>query len=596
MFRFLFSLGFLLTAKHAHSQELQTPFEIHGKNYSATYDECIEYYYHLEQQFKGIRVLEMGPTDAGLPLHLVLLNAKRNFNPEQWRKKKQVVLLINNGIHPGEPDGIDASMLLTRDILLQMEEGTFPEHVSLAIIPVYNIGGALNRSPYYRVDQNGPDEFGSRGNSQNLDLNRDFIKCDSKEAMTFATIFQYIQPNIFMDNHVSDGADYSYIMTLASTQPDKLGGVLGSYLRQHMEPELFQRMQSKGFPMQYYVNAWSDDAAKGWNQFFDSPRYSSGYAALFNCLSFVPETHMLKAYPQRVESTYALMQTMIDYCDTHHHELLELKQAADNQMLTQQRFPVSWILNENLVDTIPYSGYQYEEIKSEVSGLNVKIYNRNHPIERQIPFHNHYQTQVEVTAPAYYIIPQGWHQVLERLQQNNVVCERLEQDSLMQVQAYYIRNYTSSDKPYEGHHMNHDISIETREELVLFRKGDYIIPLQQRAKRFLIETLEPQGMDSYFAWNFFDPILNQKEGFTPYAFEQFAADYLKDHPELRLKLEEKKRIDSNFAADAHAQLEFVYRNSPYVEPHYQRYPVYRLAASMDTFKANGAAPKNKSDE
>ena len=46
-----------------------------------------------------------------------------------------------------------------------------------------------------------------------------------------------------------------------------------------------------------------------------------------------------------------------------------------------------------------------------------------------------------------------------------------------------------------------------------FRKGDWVIELNQPANRFLMETLEPQAEDSYFAWNFFDAILGQKEGF-----------------------------------------------------------------------------------
>ena len=60
-----------------------------------------------------------------------------------------------------------------------------------------------------------------------------------------------------------------------------------------------------------------------------------------------------------------------------------------------------------------------------------------------------------------------------------------------------------------------------------FQKGDWYIPMNQVANRFLIETLEPQAEDSYFAWNYFDAILGQKEGYSAYAFEDIAADYVK---------------------------------------------------------------------
>jgi hypothetical protein len=143
------------------------------------------------------------------------------------KKAGKRIILINNGIHPGEPDGIDASMLLARDIVTRKID--LPAHVVLAIIPVYNIGGALNRSAFYRVDQNGPEAFGSRGNSQNLDLNRDFIKNDSRESLSFVRLFRDIDPDVFIDNHVSNGADYQHVMTLLTTQYDKLGGVMGTY-------------------------------------------------------------------------------------------------------------------------------------------------------------------------------------------------------------------------------------------------------------------------------------------------------------------------------------------------------------------------------
>jgi hypothetical protein len=100
--------------------------------------------------------------------------------------------------------------------------------------------------------------------------------------------------------------------------------------------------------------------------------------------------------------------------------------------------------------------------------------------------------------------------------------------------------------------------------------------MNQSANRFLIETLEPQAEDSYFAWNYFDAILGQKEGFSGYAFEDIAADHLKTNSEMKLKLEQRKATDTAFANSARAQLNFVYQNSKWFEPDYLRYPVFRV--------------------
>ena len=93
---------------------------------------------------------------------------------------------------------------------------------------------------------------------QNLDLNSDFIKCDSKEARSFAEIFHLLDPDVFVDNHVSDGADYQHIMTLLTSQHNKLGGAMGEYMNKEFEPALYRLMKEKGYDLVPYVNSFGD--------------------------------------------------------------------------------------------------------------------------------------------------------------------------------------------------------------------------------------------------------------------------------------------------------------------------------------------------
>ncbi|MCB0551790.1 MAG: hypothetical protein KDD19_29765, partial [Phaeodactylibacter sp.] len=94
--------------------------------------------------------------------------------------------------------------------------------------------------------------------------------------------------------------------------------------------------------------------------------------------------------------------------------------------------------------------------------------------------------------------------------------------------------------------------------------------------RYIMETLEPKGADSFFAWNFFDGILMQKEYFDGYIFEETAAEMLRNDPVLQQALEQKRQEDEQFAQSARAQLDFIYKQSPYYEPAHKRYPVGRL--------------------
>ncbi len=521
-------------------------------------------------------MLTMGMTDAGYPLHIVVVANNGDHNFQNIRKQNKRIILVNNGIHPGEPDGIDASMLFARDVVANRYR--IPDNVVVVIIPVYNIGGCLNRGPNYRVDQNGPEEFGFRGNSQNLDLNRDFIKCDSKDARAFAAIFHLLDPDVFVDNHVSNGADYQHVMTLLTTQHNKLGGGMGDYLEKEFEPALYSLMKQKGFDLIPYVNSFGDKPENGWPEYWDSPRYASGYAALWHTFSFVPETHMLKPYDQRVKSTYALMKSFTEFTGKNSERIKQLRDMTKNAISTQAEFPLSWSLDRSKFKEVLYKGYESGQKPSEVSGLPRLYYDRNKPFEKTIKIFNYYAVKTVIQKPAAYIIPQGWWKVTDLLKLNKVNMTQLKKDSSIEVEVYKIEDYKTLPRQYEMHHLNTDVKVSSSIKKVSFRKGDWYIPLNQPANRFLIETLEPQSEDSYFAWNYFDAVLGQKEGYSAYAFEDIAAEHLKNNPELKAKLQQRIATDTAFAKNGRAQLNFVYQNSKWFVPAHMVYPVFRVVS------------------
>ena len=281
----------------------------------------------------------------------------------------------------------------------------------LAVIPLYNIGGALNRTPFSRVNQQGPNSYGFRGNAQNLDLNRDFTKSDSRNAHAFAEIFHWLNPDIQVDNHVSDGADYQHTMTLITTQWNKLGGELGKFVHDVFDPALYQSMEKKGWPMCPYVNFEEGNPEKGWTQFYDPPRFSSGYAALFNTISFMPETHMLKPFKDRVWSTYALMQVMIEQSSVHAKAIIEKRKQNFLDNIKQTEFALSWKPGNEQYDSILFKGYESAHKTSEVTGMPRLYYDHSKPFEKEVKYYDYFTPDKFVKAPKAYLIPQGWHAV-----------------------------------------------------------------------------------------------------------------------------------------------------------------------------------------
>ncbi len=575
---FLFAVALLLWVSPAHAVGTDTafitPFERSNGKQTATYLESFNFYKKLRDSFRTIALGDLGTTDIGYPLRYVSYSGDANFSKEDIKKESKVVLLINNDIHPGEPDGVDASMMLMRDAATGKIK--VPKNVVLVVIPMYNIGGALNRSSNSRANQNGPESYGFRGNARNLDLNRDFIKCDAAETIGLEELFTKISPDIFIDNHVSDGADYQHIMTLLTTQHDKLGGAAGDYMYNTFTPALYKAMKEKGYDMVPYVNDFDKTPETGWRDFFESPRFSSGYAALFGILAYVPETHMLKPFKDRVSATYALMQCFIQEASVHAKEIKAVREKDRASLVTKKEFPLDWKVDTTRCDSITFMGYEGAYKTSEVSGQPRLYYDHEKPFTRKIPFYDHFVPSKIVTAPKAYIIPKTWVSVISLLRTNGVNIRRFSRDTTLTVTAYRIDNYETVPHPYERHYLHKNVQVTPNKTAMRFTEGDYYINLNQPAKRYLIETLEPTAPDAFFAWNFFDGILQQKEGYSAYVFEDIAAELLKNDAALKAMLDDKRKSDPVFAADGAAQLDFVYKHSPYFEPSYLRYPVYRL--------------------
>jgi hypothetical protein len=550
-----------------------TPFEqSKDKNYTAAYAEVISYYQNLSRQQPQMRLFNYGSTDIGKPLTLVVLSKDKVFDPTLIKKQNKRVLLINNGIHPGEPEGIDASMMLVRDLL---KKNQLPKDVVLCFIALYNIDGSINRG-VSRINQNGPRAYGFRGNYRNLDLNRDFIKADSKNALAFAQILNTWQPEVLLDNHTSDGADYQYVMTLIETQKDKQNPVLTAYTDKTLTPDLYKGMEKSGYEMIPYGAGEQGLPDSGIVSFMETPRFSTGFAAQHNIISYMTETHMLKPFDKRVWATYAFMQNLIGICQRDAKLLGTMKKQVDTEVSQQKTFGLSWALDESKVDTITFKGYAAQYKTSEVSGLKRLYYDRDKPYSKTIKYYNTYKASATADKPVAYIIPQAWGKVIDLFKLNKVAMSRLAHDTTLALQMYYIGDYKTGAKPYEGHYLHSNVKLNPIDTKVRFYEGDYIVYVNQPINRYIVETLEPQGVDSFFAWNFFDSMLGQKEYFSDYVFEDVAATMLKNDPELRKKLDEAKAADPKLANSAGAQLNFVYRNSPYFEKTYLRYPIGRL--------------------
>jgi hypothetical protein len=576
---FLLSLIFLITSCNKKSKEnidFTTLFEKSEGTETSEYKDVIAYYKELSETYNEISLFAFGQTDSGEPLHLVVYSKEGIYNVDEINNSNKNRILINNGIHPGESDGIDASMMLLRDIVQNDSLKKKYENSIISVIPVYNVGGALNRNSHTRANQNGPLEYGFRGNARNYDLNRDFVKQDTKNAAAFATIFHTVNPDVFIDNHVSNGADYQYAITHLFTQHNKLGGSLGKFLQNEMRPQMEESLEEKNINITPYVNVWGTTPEAGFSQFFDSPRYSTGYTTMFNTLGLMVETHMLKPYKVRVEQTYELMVSAFDFTEQNAAKIKELRVAAKDEILAKKTYPIQFRVDRENYRTFNFKGFEAERIESKVTNGKRLFYDRSKPFEKEIKYYDEFIVTKEINIPNAYILEQGWHNIVSRLKNNNIEFIRLKNDTTINVEVNHIKDFKSRQSPYEGHYLHYGTTVNRSNKNITFKAGDLYIPTNQNGVRYLLEVLEAEATDSFFNWNFFDTILQQKEGYSAYVFEDIAEKYLNDNSELKEQFEDKMKTDETFAKSSRMQLNFIYKNSPHYEKAHLRLPVFKV--------------------
>ncbi len=557
----------------SRKKEYRTVFEQSEGMETATYDQIIAFYMELASDFPEINVQTFGSTDSGEPLHLVTYNPDGQFNYRNLGEDK-AILLINNGIHPGESDGIDASMLLFRDLANGLIPA--PKHTVLACIPVYNVGGALNRNAYSRTNQNGPESYGFRGNARNFDLNRDFVKADTENTKSFHKLVRMVDPDFFVDTHVSNGADYQYTLTYLATLQDRLPPELGFYLQQEFVPGLEEAVTLEGWDVTPYVNAWGRPPDSGFQQFYDGPRYSTGFMGLWHTPGLMIETHMLKPYEQRVRGTYTILNQVVIAVDRDYTKLQELRKKSMESDAVLAHYAYEYQLDTTSITRLNFKGYAATRKRSEIGDFTFLAYDTTRPYNKVIPYYNRYRPSDSLRIPEAYVVPARWKRVVERLKANEIRMRPLTTDSTVVAEVYHIEDYDTSTSPYEGHYPHRNTKVSVSVDSVDVKKGDFLVPTRQKGMRYLLETLEPQAADSFFNWNFFDIILQRKEGFSTYVFDSRAGQLLRENDELREAFEKAKSADTQLAASYRAQLMWIYNHSPHSEESYLRYPIYRV--------------------
>jgi hypothetical protein len=537
-----------------------------------------------------VRIEPFGTTGEGRELDLVVVSKDGVFDPAELHAARRPIVLVQNSIHAGEMDGKDACLALLRDMVVTKTQAGLLERAVFVFIPIYNADGHERRGAYNRINQRGPEEAGWRGNGTNLNLNRDYLKADAPETRAFLAMFHRWLPDFFVDDHVTDGADFQYDVTFTIDDGPNVPAGTAAWVDRVATPTLERYVDAHGhLASPTYITFVSDhDPASGLAFNNDPPRYSTGYVILEGRPGMLVELHMLKDYKTRVEGNYAILAGLMDLVNREADTLIDLNAEADQQAARLKgAFPlaVDW---GGRTTPFLFHGYRLVRSRSEVSGVE-RIEYTHEKQDVTLPFQTGFKVTASVAVPAAYIVPAAWTKVVDVLASHQVAFERTTAPWTGEVESYRCGGMRWQEPPFEGRHptFNGEAvrgagkfgTCTPVKERRTYAAGSVVVRLDQRLSKVAVQWLEPLGPDSAMQWGFFDAIFEQKEYGEDYVVERLAREMLARDAGLKAEFEARLTTDKEFAGSPRARLRFFFERSEWFQANRVGvYPVGRLVS------------------
>lgn len=580
---FIILLQFELPAQKNISADWQTYFEKSDFTGTPSYEESMEYFRKFEKISPYFKINEFGVSPQGRKMFYIIISKEKSFTPESLKKSALPLLFINNGIHSGEIEGKDATMLLLREIFVTEEKKDYLNSANVIIIPVFSVDGHERKSKYNRINQNGPEEMGWRTTAQNFNLNRDWIKADAPEMQAMLKLISSAIPDFFIDNHTTNGADYQYTITYGLEKFKNIDDSLAAFTTELLIPALEKDVEADGFLIAPYVGFKGDTPESGLMDWASTPRFSTGYMAVQNRIALLVETHMMKPYKDRVYATKSIMESVFRLLGIQGKQLKKLNRHADSQSITdysvsRKYFPASFRTLNDSVQFL-YKGFTANIEQSIISGTSKVVYTAER-YEKLIPFFNNCVPVDSIRLPYAYIIPAEYGWLADKLRLHGVAAEPVKSPFTAEVTRYKFKSPKFSASPYEGR-QSVTVEYDSYSESVFIPAGSYIVYTGQRGVRVIATALEPKSADSFLRWGFMNGIFERKEYFEDYVMEKVALEMYKNSPALASEFDKKVSEDEKFRTNPNTRLNWFYERSPYFDKQYMVYPVMRIEEKME---------------
>jgi hypothetical protein len=551
------------------------------------YEPTIAFCRQLAEASEWIDYQSFGTSPEGREMPLLIASRDQAFDPAAAKAAGKPIVFAQACIHAGECAGKDACLMLLRDIAITQTRSALLDHVTLLVIPIFNVDGHERFGPHSRINQNGPEAMGWRVTSRNLNLNRDYMKADAVEMRAWLALWNAWRPDLHFDHHSTDGGNWQYDVMFATGTHEATSPHVARWLREEIIAELVPALEADGhIPMTYFCLVDSKDPSKGIRSGGFGPRYATGYCTVRNRPSFLVETHMLKSYRTRVIGHYDFMLHVLELVNRRPDSLLKAVRHADEEAMQWglrydpgRRLPVAvGRTNESVPFT--FKGFAYHTERSNVSGDTRIIYDETRPIDVDTVWYHGTEITKEVVPPLAYVIPRQWKEVIELAEAHGLQLRRLSEPLSAEFETYRFEEVEFPSGPYEGRFEPRYKTVPIKETRT-YLPGSALIPLDQVDAKLAVQLFEPEAPDSLVSWAFFNAIFERKEYAEHYVLEALARRMLEEDPKLREEFEARIRSDDEFAENAQARLYFFYERSPYWDDRRNIYPVARIIEPLE---------------
>jgi hypothetical protein len=553
-----------------------TPSEKTGLRETPRYDETMAWLARLVDASPKLEWLSLGKSAEGREIRMVVASAEGAGTAGKLKANGKPTILAHSGIHSGEIDGKDAGLMLLRDMTVGGSKSALLDNANFLFVPILSVDGHERWSAYSRMNQRGPKEMGWRTNRRNLNLNRDFAKLETEELRALAAAVNSWEPDLYLDLHVTDGADYQYDITYGYNGAHGWSPAISAWLDETLSPAIDHHLEAMGHipgPLSFAING--RDMTGGNFVWTAPPRFSNGWGDARHLPTVLVENHSLKPYDQRVLGTYVFLETALRVIGAHGDDLR--KATATDRAAREAEVVLGWQVDRSETPkTVPYKAISSELYDSPITGQQIVRWT-GRPIEQVIPNVEANQPTVTVRRPANYYIPAAWYPIVEILERHGIEVERLDATRTVEVERYRLPDATldADNSPFEGRALFTSGAPVVEPASVELAAGSFIVSTDQPLGTLAVVLLEPEAPDSLFLWGYFGSILQRTEYFEAYVMEPIAQAMLEADPELAKEFEAALAADEAFAADGRKRLDWFYEQSPYYDAEYRVYPIYR---------------------